>query len=65
MVRDDHFAAWALDHGDEVATMYANLMPVQAMDSGDISDAVAFLVSDEAQWITGATLNVDAGWLLK
>jgi NAD(P)-dependent dehydrogenase (short-subunit alcohol dehydrogenase family) len=27
----------------------------------DIAPAVAFLVSDDAHWITGQTLNVDAG----
>ena len=27
----------------------------------DIVPAVAFLASEEAQWITGQTLNVDAG----
>jgi NAD(P)-dependent dehydrogenase (short-subunit alcohol dehydrogenase family) len=35
------------------------------MEESGICDAVAFLVSDEAKWITGATLNVDAGWLLR
>ena len=27
----------------------------------DIADAVAFLASDDARWMTGQTLNVDAG----
>jgi pyridoxal 4-dehydrogenase len=27
----------------------------------DIAPAVAFLASEEAQWITGQTVNVDAG----
>ena len=27
----------------------------------DVVPAVAFLASDEAQWITGQALNVDAG----
>jgi len=31
------------------------------MEESDISDAVAFLVSDQAKWITGATLNVGRG----
>lgn len=46
------------------------LRPQQALDTpwvdaGDISDAVLFLCSDEARWITGTTLPVDAGALLK
>ncbi len=27
----------------------------------DIADAVAFLASDDARWMTGQTINVDAG----
>jgi SDR family mycofactocin-dependent oxidoreductase len=65
MARDEAFAGWAAEHEETATTMYANLMPVEAMEESDISDAVAFLVSDQAKWITGATLNVDAGWLLK
>jgi SDR family mycofactocin-dependent oxidoreductase len=65
MARDASFGTWAAEHEEMATTMYANLMPVDAMEESDISDAVAFLVSDEAKWITGATLNVDAGWLLK
>jgi SDR family mycofactocin-dependent oxidoreductase len=64
MARDEAFVEWATTHADQ-APAYTNLMPVDAMQSGDISDAIAFLVSDQAKWITGATLNVDAGWLLK
>jgi (+)-trans-carveol dehydrogenase len=46
------------------------LRPQQALDTpwvdaGDISDAVLWLCSDEARWITGTTLPVDAGALLK
>jgi NAD(P)-dependent dehydrogenase (short-subunit alcohol dehydrogenase family) len=31
----------------------------------DISNALLFLASDEARYITGVTLSVDAGSLLK
>jgi SDR family mycofactocin-dependent oxidoreductase len=40
-----------------------NALPVDLMDPIDISNAVAWLVSDEARYVTGATLAVDAGWL--
>ena len=39
-----------------------NAMPVQILQPGDISDAIAFLVSDQARWITGVSLPVDAGF---
>ncbi|HEY1973042.1 MAG TPA: mycofactocin-coupled SDR family oxidoreductase [Pseudonocardia sp.] len=64
MARDECFTSWAAHNVETANTMYANLMRVQAMQESDISDAVAFLVSDQAKWITGTTLNVDAGWLL-
>jgi NAD(P)-dependent dehydrogenase (short-subunit alcohol dehydrogenase family) len=65
MARDESFGAWAAENAEDVTTMYANLMPVRAMEESDISDAVAFLASDQSKFITGCTLNVDAGWLLK
>jgi SDR family mycofactocin-dependent oxidoreductase len=65
MARDECFTGWAAENVETATTMYANLMPVEAMQESDISDAVAFLASDQSRWVTGCTLNVDAGWLLK
>ncbi|MHA7663077.1 mycofactocin-coupled SDR family oxidoreductase [Mycolicibacterium sp. HS_4_1] len=42
-----------------------NPMPVGLLEPEDISHAVAFLVSDAAQYITGVTLPVDAGFCNK
>jgi SDR family mycofactocin-dependent oxidoreductase len=42
-----------------------NALPVQALDAEDIAAAVAFLASDEARYITGVTLPVDAGFVNK
>ena len=39
-----------------------NARPVDALEPEGISDPVAFLVSDQAKWITGAALPVDAGF---
>jgi SDR family mycofactocin-dependent oxidoreductase len=39
----------------------SNLMPVPMIEAVDVSNAVAWLVSDEARYITGITLPVDAG----
>ncbi len=38
-----------------------NLLPIPAVDPVDVSNAVLFLASDEARYITGVTLPVDAG----
>ncbi|GAB3259412.1 mycofactocin-coupled SDR family oxidoreductase [Kineosporia babensis] len=39
-------------------------IPVQTLDPRDISEAVLFLASDGARYVTGAQLRVDAGALL-
>jgi NAD(P)-dependent dehydrogenase (short-subunit alcohol dehydrogenase family) len=42
-----------------------NAMPVAVLEAEDIAAAVAWLVSDEARYITGVTLPVDAGYVNK
>ncbi|WP_347353025.1 mycofactocin-coupled SDR family oxidoreductase [Intrasporangium sp.] len=42
-----------------------NALPVPWVEAVDISNALLFLASDEARYITGVTLPVDAGALLK
>jgi NAD(P)-dependent dehydrogenase (short-subunit alcohol dehydrogenase family) len=39
-----------------------NLIPVPWLQPEDVSGAVAFLASDDARYITGVTLPVDAGF---
>ncbi len=39
-----------------------NLLPVDAVDPEDISNAILWLVSDDARYVTGVTLPVDAGF---
>jgi SDR family mycofactocin-dependent oxidoreductase len=52
---------------DEVAPAFQtlNALPIPWMEPIDISNAVLFLASDEARYITGVTLPVDAGVLVK
>jgi len=42
-----------------------NALPVSWVESVDISNAMIWLASDEARYVTGVTLPVDAGWLVK
>ena len=47
------------------AAVGTNALPIPWVESVDVSDAVLFLASDEARYITGVTLPVDAGYFLK
>ncbi len=47
------------------AAQSLNALPIPWVDAVDISNAVLFLASDEARYITGVTLPVDAGANLK
>lgn len=49
----------------ELATAFANLMPVDMIEPVDISNAIVWLASDEARYVTGVTLPVDAGFTVK
>jgi NAD(P)-dependent dehydrogenase (short-subunit alcohol dehydrogenase family) len=42
-----------------------NALDVPYVEPADISNAVLFLASDEARYITGVTLPVDAGATMK
>ena len=41
--------------------IYMNTLPVEIVDPRDISNAVLFLASDEARYVTGLEFTVDAG----
>ncbi len=43
----------------------ANALPVDMVDPVDISNAIVWLVSDDARYVTGITVPVDAGFVNK
>jgi SDR family mycofactocin-dependent oxidoreductase len=47
------------------ADLTRNPMPVDVVDPVDISNAIVYLVSDAGRYVTGVTLPVDAGFLVK
>jgi SDR family mycofactocin-dependent oxidoreductase len=53
----------AMDSG--LGHSLTNALPVAMIDASDISDAIAWLVSDQAKIITGVALPVDAGFINK
>ncbi|MEU7812877.1 mycofactocin-coupled SDR family oxidoreductase [Pseudonocardia sp. NPDC049154] len=51
---------------DEASAVFATLnpMPTPWIDSNDVSNAVLFLASDEARYVTGLEMKIDAGFCL-
>ncbi|MCU1479921.1 MAG: 3-ketoacyl-ACP reductase [Subtercola sp.] len=64
MVVNDAMQAF-LNANPEMGAALQNLLPVELVQPIDISNAIAWLVSDEARYVTGVTLPVDAGFLAK
>jgi SDR family mycofactocin-dependent oxidoreductase len=58
-------ATQAMAGGGGGLSAMQNAMPIQILQPEDISDAIAFLVSDQAKWITGVSLPVDAGFSVR
>lgn len=50
--------------GDENFKNYENSYPLGFGEVTDIANAVCFLLSDEAKWITGSELKMDGGLML-
>lgn len=57
--------AQAAAGGGNAISAMQNAMPIEILEPEDIADAVAFLVSEHARWITGVALPVDAGFCLR
>ena len=64
MTTNEEFVQLMQAMGD-VASLYQNAMPVGMLQPGDVSDAIAWLVSDQARYITGVQLPVDAGFMIR
>jgi SDR family mycofactocin-dependent oxidoreductase len=60
MVNNDAFLG-AAPEVPEVFEAMTNILPVPLIEARDVSDAVAWLVSDQARYVTGAVIPVDAG----
>jgi SDR family mycofactocin-dependent oxidoreductase len=61
MINNDATRQWLGDIAAKSPQEMGNALPVQVLAPEDIANAVAWLVSDEARYITGVTLPVDAG----
>jgi NAD(P)-dependent dehydrogenase (short-subunit alcohol dehydrogenase family) len=61
MTTNEAMMKMAADPNSNLAAMQ-NLLPIQILQPEDIANAVAYLVSDEATFITGTTWALDAGF---
>ena len=50
---------------DPALSSMQNALPIQILQPEDIANAVAWLVSDEAKFITGIALPLDAGFTIR
>jgi SDR family mycofactocin-dependent oxidoreductase len=64
MASDENLAAFMAASPD-IARALSNAMPVDLIEPADVANAVAWLVSDDARYVTGTVLPVDAGQLNK
>jgi SDR family mycofactocin-dependent oxidoreductase len=55
----------ALEEDPGLANAWMNAIPVPMVDAIDISNAIAWLVSDDARYVTGTVVPVDAGMVNK
>jgi SDR family mycofactocin-dependent oxidoreductase len=50
-----------IERDPNLGPIFMNTLPVESVEARDISNAVLFLASDEARYITGLEFTVDAG----
>ncbi|EPQ75726.1 3-ketoacyl-ACP reductase [Mycobacterium marinum] len=67
MINNEFIRRWLADLVAETGSGpgAGNALPVQILQADDIAGALAWLVSDEARYITGVALPVDAGCVNK
>jgi NAD(P)-dependent dehydrogenase (short-subunit alcohol dehydrogenase family) len=54
-----------LQSDPQMSNAMANALPVDMVEPVDISNAIVWLASDDARYVTGVTLPVDAGFTNK
>lgn len=64
MVKTNMMEETKLSFGDENFKNYENSYPLGFGEVKDVANAVCFLLSNEARWITGSELKMDGGLML-
>jgi SDR family mycofactocin-dependent oxidoreductase len=61
MVLNEAMQGWIAENAALAATGMQNALPVELIEASDVTNAILWLVSDAARYITGVALPVDAG----
>jgi SDR family mycofactocin-dependent oxidoreductase len=61
MINNEATREWLGSVADKTPQEMGNALPVQVLQPEDVANAVAWLVSDDARYVTGVALPVDAG----
>lgn len=64
-MRPDSLHSLLVDDRADLAPLFGNALPILMTEAIDISNAVLFLISDEARHVTGLEFKVDAGVTLR
>ena len=61
MVQNAELERWYTKYPEMAANDSGNMLPVELIEAADITNAVVWLASDEARYVTGVDFPVDAG----
>ena len=62
MVNNEAMQQWIAENAAVAAAGMQNVLPVALIEASDVTNAILWLVSDMARYITGVALPVDAGF---
>lgn len=65
MINNEFFQQLLAPAATATSPDWSNALPVELVQPSDVANAVAWLVSDQARYVTGITLPVDAGFVNK
>jgi NAD(P)-dependent dehydrogenase (short-subunit alcohol dehydrogenase family) len=65
MIDNDVTRAYIAAHAAIAGTAMQNAMPVEMIEAQDVTEAILWLVSDAARYVTGVVLPVDAGFTVR
>jgi NAD(P)-dependent dehydrogenase (short-subunit alcohol dehydrogenase family) len=65
MIDNEYMREWVREQVDDAQVDMGNALPAQYAEPEDIANAVAWLMSDAARYVTGVALPVDAGFVNK